>query len=55
MPQRRAPLPPMLLCAALLVMAAGVRAAEVEPFPALPPLERFAPDVESGAQNNGVA
>jgi diguanylate cyclase (GGDEF)-like protein len=45
----------MLLCAALLVTATVARAADVEPFPALPPLERFAPDVEAGAANNGVA
>lgn len=36
------------LCIALPVMA-------IEPFPALPPLERFMPDIDVGAQNNGIA
>ena len=45
----------LLFCAALLGAALPAHAETVEPFPALPPLERFVPDIDVGAQNNGIA
>jgi len=53
-PSMRARHRPLLLALSSCV-AIAAHAGAPAPFPTLPPLERFAPDVGAGAQNNGIA